>query len=217
MRSIDHLPVPARVELVDVGLTDPDAAVVREEWAPGISSLTVLAGDQILEVSWPMEVTGVRAIAVASAQVWAAAQTDETSPSEASESAAEGTPLADLPSGGSPEFDALRDGCAAGDPDACDFLFLAAPSGSDYGDFGLTCGNRGASDCQGLLGAENGSFDLATAAPDGDPTLMLLWDECASGDGQACSDLYFDSPVGSVYEYYGASCGGQVLWLDCDG
>jgi len=186
------------------------------------SSLTVFAGDQILEVSWPMEVTAVRAIAVASAQVWAAVQTDETVPaetvpSEALESADEGTPSADLPSGGSPEFDALRDGCLAGDPDACDFLFLAAPSGSDYGDFGVTCGNRGATDCQALLGAENGSFDTATAAPDGDPTLMLLWDECASGDGQACNDLYTSSPFGSVYEYYGASCGGQVLWLDCDG
>lgn len=56
-------------------------------------------------------------------------------------------------------------------------------------------------------------LDAATAAASpgatyGDnPVLDRLWDACASGDGQACDDLYFDSATGTEYERFGLTCG----------
>ncbi len=40
-----------------------------------------------------------------------------------------------------------------------------------------------------------------------DPELDRLWDACAGGDGAACDELYFTSPIGSVYEEFGNTCG----------
>jgi hypothetical protein len=49
-----------------------------------------------------------------------------------------------LPStfGDDPAFDELWSRCEAGDGTACDDLFLQSPSGSDYEEFGFTCGGR---------------------------------------------------------------------------
>lgn len=52
-----------------------------------------------------------------------------------------------------------------------------------------------------------------------DPGLDLLWDGCADGDGQACDDLYLQSPLSSGYEQFGDTCGerfppGQVWCAD---
>jgi hypothetical protein len=44
--------------------------------------------------------------------------------------------------GDSDYFDELWDDCAGGDGIACDDLFLEAPVGSRYEEFGLTCGDR---------------------------------------------------------------------------
>lgn len=43
-----------------------------------------------------------------------------------------------------------------------------------------------------------------------DPDLDVLWDFCEVGDWLSCDDLYLESPVGSEYEYFGATCGGLV-------
>ena len=40
-----------------------------------------------------------------------------------------------------------------------------------------------------------------------DAGLDALWDACEAGDLQACDDLYRYSPIGSVYEAFGDSCG----------
>lgn len=40
------------------------------------------------------------------------------------------------------------------------------------------------------------------------PELDALWDRCDDGDMAACDDLFFQSPFGSEYEDFGASCGG---------
>lgn len=42
-----------------------------------------------------------------------------------------------------------------------------------------------------------------------DPTFDALWDACEAGDGQACDDLYWQTPVDSAYEEFGATCGGR--------
>jgi hypothetical protein len=44
--------------------------------------------------------------------------------------------------GDDPELDALWDECDGGSADACDQLFLDSPSGSEYEDFGWSCGGR---------------------------------------------------------------------------
>lgn len=51
--------------------------------------------------------------------------------------------------GDDPVLDGLWDACDAGEGAACDDLFLAAPTGSEYEEFGYTCGGRteGGGDC----------------------------------------------------------------------
>ena len=44
--------------------------------------------------------------------------------------------------GDDPELDAMYDACAAGDSVACDDLYINSPAGSDYEQFGGTCGGR---------------------------------------------------------------------------
>jgi hypothetical protein len=113
--------------------------------------------------------------------------------------------------GDDPELDALHDGCAAGDATACDDLYWQSPFGSAYEAFGATCGNVGpeSSDCATLLGGAGNSG--SAGEPDGygdDPELDALWDQCGAGDGDACDELFFSSPVGSAYEDFGDTCGG---------
>jgi hypothetical protein len=54
--------------------------------------------------------------------------------------------------GSDPELDALYDDCAAGDVEACDDLYFQSPSGSEYEEFGDTCGGRNepSGTCQSL-------------------------------------------------------------------
>lgn len=52
-----------------------------------------------------------------------------------------------------------------------------------------------------------------------DPVLDALWDQCEAGDGAACDDLYWDSPLGSDYEEFGDTCAGRgrpvgQVWCD---
>ncbi len=39
-----------------------------------------------------------------------------------------------------------------------------------------------------------------------DPYLDGLWDACEAGDAAACDQLYWESPEGSDYEWYGGTC-----------
>lgn len=62
--------------------------------------------------------------------------------------------------------------------------------GSDNGETPSTDGGSG----------EEGSYGS-------DPDLDALYDDCASGDYQACDDLFFQSPSDSEYEQFGDTCG----------
>jgi hypothetical protein len=101
-----------------------------------------------------------------------------------------------------PELDLLWDSCEAGDPFACDNLVSSAPIGSEYVVFGAGCGGA----AEPVVGRQCMSPDDPVTYGD-DSTLDNLWDACAAGDGDACSDLYFDSPFSSVYEAMGNACG----------
>lgn len=48
-----------------------------------------------------------------------------------------------------------------------------------------------------------------------DPDLDRLWRECEQGAGSACDELFERSPVGSIYEDFGVSCGKLPEVLDC--
>lgn len=115
-------------------------------------------------------------------------------------------------------LDGLWDACEGGDMEACDNLFRESPLGSEYEDFGNTCGNRtdGGRYCvdediatDAPTAGEEGSDD-ALSAPGDDPELDALWNACAGGDMGACDDLYFQAPSGSQYEDFGDTCGNRT-------
>ncbi len=59
-----------------------------------------------------------------------------------------------------------------------------------------------------------GGDDSAQSYGD-DPELDALHDRCADGDGQACDDLFYQSPLGSEYEEFGNTCGGRGFEASC--
>ena len=137
-----------------------------------------------------------------------------------------------VPDTSTAELDELRDRCADEDWQACDDLYFESPVGSDYEEFGDTCGNR--TDGDRLCVDELGGGDAAQPTEPGteptepgaeptepvepgepqaygdDPALDALHDACAGGDGAACDQLYADSPIGSEYESFGDTCGGTT-------
>ena len=56
------------------------------------------------------------------------------------------------------------------------------------------------------LGDRAGSADVYGD----DRVLDLLWDQCETGNSQACDALYRDAPIGSDYELYGRTCAGAL-------
>jgi hypothetical protein len=115
-------------------------------------------------------------------------------------------------------LDRLWELCADGDWDACDELYWESPVGSGYETFGATCGARdgwwGA--CATFMPSTSSSGPSSSIPwphePDGygdDPTLDQLWDRCEAGMMAECDQLYWDSPLGSRYESFGATCGDE--------
>ncbi len=67
--------------------------------------------------------------------------------------------------GDDPELDALYDDCEAGDLSACDTLYLDSPFGSEYEEFGSTCGGQAEEqfgNCESSDGGGNGSSGGST-------------------------------------------------------
>lgn len=113
-------------------------------------------------------------------------------------------------------LDQFADRCFSGDLEACDDLYLESPLGSDYERYGSTCARRNGE-------TYGGCVELYDSAPDAelppgedpgdlgdDPALDDLTQRCFEGEMQACDQLYFQSPLGSDYETYGATCGGRT-------
>jgi S1-C subfamily serine protease len=105
-------------------------------------------------------------------------------------------------------LDLLWDWCDADAMWACDELYGRAASGSDYEDFGASCGDRVDTDewCTVL-------FDAPEAFTRGDvPELDELWEGCVSGRGDwalVCDTLFQVAPLDSEYEAFGDTCGGR--------
>jgi hypothetical protein len=113
--------------------------------------------------------------------------------------------------GDDPELDALWDACEGGDLDACDRLYWSSPIGSEYEEFGASCGDLDGSAPVDGCGTEGGFDGEGTADDYGDdPELDALWDACEDGDWDACDDLYWSTPIDSRYEEFGATCGDRV-------
>ncbi|MBT5848805.1 MAG: hypothetical protein HOH36_00035 [Acidimicrobiaceae bacterium] len=101
--------------------------------------------------------------------------------------------------GDDPELDDLRDYCADGDLYACDELYLMSPGGSQYEDFGSSCGYTQEPTYGGCV--------LEATSFGDDVYLDGIYKTCADGDLYACDELYLMSPGGSQYEDFGSSCG----------
>lgn len=107
--------------------------------------------------------------------------------------------------GDDPQLDILYDRCGAADGQACRDLYFSA-----YGEYELWGHTCGASiplreafvvDCESKFAAEPTEYGA-------DFVLDSLWDECEAGDASACDGLFAAAPFGSVYEDFGATCGG---------
>jgi hypothetical protein len=103
--------------------------------------------------------------------------------------------------GDNPLLDGLWDECESGIMASCDELFSISQIGSQYEAYGATCGDREPD-------ASGGACDIPFSYGD-NADLDAYWDACEAGDGSACDDLYFESPIGSEYEAFGASCGNR--------
>lgn len=110
--------------------------------------------------------------------------------------------------GSDAELDGYWDDCEAGDLAACDDLYWNSPIGSEYEEFGSTCGGT-ESQSWGSCDGANNSFSTNNTYGS-DPELDALYDACEGGDMAACDDLYWDSPIGSEYEDLAYTCGGRT-------
>lgn len=68
------------------------------------------------------------------------------------------------------------------------------------------------------IAAEECGVDIGPGIEAGDtygdnPTLDVLWDACADGDGAACDRLYEISELGSDYERFGGTCGDRYATI----
>lgn len=218
-----------------IDIPGADNADYRPMFLDGRDFLVVEANGQSLSLDYWTNTPGGVELAVAGATRWVAYQNGETP--DAASAAQASAPAASTDSASADTTSTASDGaltpdsadpgtvlalgwywteCAGENPDACDYLYLNGPEGSAYLEFGLTCGGREATNCNALLGDENGSMNPTTRAPGSAAELDALWVSCAAGDGDACDDLYFESPARSQHELYGFTCGGRGAYLDCN-
>jgi hypothetical protein len=92
-------------------------------------------------------------------------------------------------------------------------ISLQSVTDEELGDGPLPAGAAAVvSECMfASLGLDSEPVDPASLSEEGvgDPTLDALYEACEGGDGQACDDLYFQSPIGSRYENFGDTCGNR--------
>jgi hypothetical protein len=97
--------------------------------------------------------------------------------------------------GDDPNRDVLWDECADGNFGSCDVLYYISPFGSEYEEFGDTCGGR----------IETSRLCLVEFGES--PDLDALRLACAGGGFIECDLLYSISDIDSEYERFGDTCG----------
>jgi len=125
-------------------------------------------------------------------------------------------PSAIADAGSDPALDGLAEDCFAGTFAACDQLFLEAPAGGAYAEYGASCGGRlevgidGDCDDAAQFASQPGTTAAADLAEFGsDPVFDELALACEAGDLEACDALYLQTPVGSEMEAFGSTCGAR--------
>lgn len=121
-------------------------------------------------------------------------------------------------------LDGLWDECEAGDLQACDDLYFSAGWGSEYEEFGGTCGERsdpayGMCDIYADWEADDARAEEEEREAEAAEQALLeeLSASCEAGDMQACDDLTWEAPYGSAEYDLGESCGGHYPdgWASC--
>jgi hypothetical protein len=115
--------------------------------------------------------------------------------------------------GDDPTLDRLYRECEAGNFQSCDDLYDRTDAGTEYNEFGDTCGNRNAPDTYCVVLYDQGVPDTYGE----DARLDGFWDRCASNAADfaaACDQLYNESGVGTQYERFGETCGNRLASPD---
>ncbi len=81
-------------------------------------------------------------------------------------------------------------------------------------DDGSTDGGSAEGGLASVTSADIADLEPGLPAPGPDAEFDSLWEDCADGSLEACDDLYFATPVGSLYEAFGGTCGGTDLAAD---
>ena len=95
----------------------------------------------------------------------------------------------------------------------CDELYWVSGRGTEYEEFGSTCGGTdtptyGSCDLDGMDDFDLG-FQDGEAYGD-NPELDALYDSCEAGNMADCDELWWSSEFGSEYEEFGQTCGGRT-------
>jgi len=195
---------PTPPPLVSPPPTAPPTYPTQQLVAPPPSKKGLSAGGIVGIVLGSVAVVGLAIFGVV-----VAATPAEEAPQAQSEQEEE--PRASIqPQTSGPSLGQLWNLCRDGDFQACDDLYSEAPEGSEYREFGDTCGNRNEPSgwCVELY-AENSASSAGYGEYGSDSYLDGLWDGCSNGDFQACDDLYFAAPANTGYRDYGDSCGNR--------
>jgi hypothetical protein len=143
---------------------------------------------------------------------------------------------------GDPVADALSDPSAMQDPEAaaaaerlvtwgkenCQATFAFAVEGvilqsamaAVMQAFGSTITDLGQTLADAFSQGLSGAVSTSGLTYGDDPALDALWDQCESGSGEACEDLWFQGT--GVYEFFGQTCGRRIAirsasGVDCNG
>ena len=123
--------------LADSGTSSPPTHLTADQVPPVSSPQTARRSNVGLIVGSVIGILGL----VLGGALFAASISDDSPTAQSNASEESSSSSASAP-GGDSYLDRLWRECDAGDFQSCDDLFSESPSGSDYEDFGDTCGNR---------------------------------------------------------------------------
>ena len=110
-------------------------------------------------------------------------------------------------------LDGLWDACSLADWAACDDLFRGSEAGTEYSEYGDTCGGYQASGsgvwCVDAFG-DGGGGDASVPYDYGDSAVLDgLWDACDGAEWESCDNLFRQSESGTEYQRFGDTCGNR--------